>query len=580
MATMRPLPARGRRTALSLRVAALSAALSIIATAFGAMAATPTTARVSPGYAPAGEVDANPFAGQVKLRLVTGGLSSPLFVTNAGDGTDRLFVVERGGRIRVVKNGTLQGGSFLDITSKVTAGGERGLLGLAFHPAFESNHLLYVYYTRASDGDIVVAEYTAASDNQSVSASTEDPLLVIDHSTYANHNGGMLAFGPDGELYIGTGDGGGSGDPFENAQNTSRLLGKILRIHPTGSGTYSIPSGNPYAAGPGADEVWDHGLRNPWRFSFDRATGTLWIADVGQNAWEEVNREAASTGGRNYGWDCREGKHWYETTGCDTSAPWPYVDPILEYSHSLGCSITGGYVYRGSIFDDLVGNYVYGDYCSGRLWSVTAAGSTPVSQGSASVNISSFGESEDGEIYLTDLNGRLYWVIAPPFTDITNSSFLMDIIWLEESGITKGCTPTTFCPNDDVTRGQMAAFLARALSLPTTDTDYFTDDAGSIYQNDINKLAAAGITKGCTATRFCPDDPVTRGQMAAFLVRALGLPPTGTDFFTDDESSTFEGDINRLAASGITKGCTPTTFCPDDDVTRGQMAAFLHRAFE
>ena len=547
----------------------LALMLGVMALPSTASAVSTTSEAASPAEA---VVAASPFAGQVQLRLITSGLASPLYVTNAGDGSGRLFVVERAGRIRVVKNGALQAGSFLDLSSKVLAGGERGLLGLAFHPDFATNRKLYAYYTR-SDGDIVLAKYTAAAGLQSASASSEQILLTIEHSQYSNHNGGMLAFGPDDYLYIGVGDGGGSGNPLGTAQNVNSLLGKVLRIDVNSGATYTSPAGNPFVGKSGLDEIWDYGLRNPWRFSFDSSTGELWIADVGQSAWEEVNREPAGNGGRNYGWNCREGLHPY--AGCSGS----FTNPILEYSHTYGCSITGGYVYRGSKFPDLVGSYVYGDFCSGNMWTVPAAGSSPTYHGAHSVNISSFGEGEDGEVYLTDLGGRLYQVVAPPFTDVANSPFMFDIMWLADSGITSGCGGTSFCPTTDVTRGQMAAFLARALSLPGTSTDYFTDDNSSIFEGDINRVAAADITKGCTATTFCPTTNVTRGQMAAFLARALSLPGTSTDYFTDDSSSIFEGDINRVAAAGITTGCGNGNYCPDVLVTREQMAAFLHRAF-
>ncbi len=513
-----PLPSimRGVLSRLSAVLAALALLLS---TAPGAALATPQ----APPAAPAGEaVVGGLIPGQLQPRLVTGGLASPLYVTNAGDGSGRLFVVEQAGRIRVVKNGALQSGYFLDIHTRVASGGERGLLGLAFDPAFASNGKLFVYYTSdgnngdgASPGDIVIAEYTASAGHASASASTEKVLLTIDHSTHSNHNGGMLAFGTDGYLYAGTGDGGGSGDPDENGQKTTTLLGKILRIDPDLAGSYTIPGGNPFG-----NAVWAYGLRNPWRFSFDPMAGTIWIADVGQSAYEEVNRQPASTAAVNYGWDCREGFHAYESTGCSGT----YTQPLLEYSHAFGCSITGGFVYRGSLFDDFVGNYVYGDYCSGRLWSVTSGGSTPIYHGQTGVNISSFGLGEDGEIYMTDLNGRLYWIVAPQFLDVASSSFLFDITWLADSGITAGCGGDKFCPDATVSRGQMAAFLSRALKLPATATDYFTDDESSPFEGDINRLAAAGVTGGCSASSFCPDDPVRRDQMASFLSRALALP--------------------------------------------------------
>jgi glucose/arabinose dehydrogenase len=531
-----------------------------------------TAAPLEPLPAPLASTAA-PFGGQVQLRLVTAGLSSPVYVTHAGDGSGRLFVVQRGGLVRVVKDGALQAGSFLNLTGKVLSGGERGLLGLAFHPNFTTNRALYAYYTRPG-GDIVIAKYEAAANLQSASAASEQVVLVIEHSEYANHNGGMIAFGPDGYLYLGVGDGGGAGDPHGNGQNKNTLLGKILRINVNTGNPYSNPADNPFVGVAGADEIWSYGVRNPWRFSFDRATDAMWIGDVGQGSWEEINREPADTGGRNYGWDCREGKHSY--SGCAGS----FTDPLVEYSHSFGCSVTGGYVYRGSLFDDFVGHYVYGDYCSGNVWTIPAGGNSPTYHGAKGVNISSFGEGENGEVYMTDLGGRLYWVVAPPFTDVANSQFLFDIMWLADSGITSGCGANRFCPATSVTREQMAAFLDRALDLDSTNQDFFTDDESSIFEASINRMAAAGITSGCSATRFCPGLTITREQMAAFLDRALDPDPTNQDFFTDDESSIFEASINRLAAAGITSGCGGNSFCPTTNVTREQMAAFLRRAFD
>ena len=421
-------------------------------------------------------------------------------------------------------NGKLQAGSFLDITDRVLAGGERGLLGLAFHTDFASNRFLYAFYTRA-DGDLVISRFTANVGLAAASGTTEQILLRIEHSANSNHNGGQLAFGPDGYLYVGTGDGGGGGDPDGNGQSIGTLLGKILRIDVdgTGAGTfgnYAIPGTNPFVGVTGADEIWDFGLRNPWRFSFDRATDALWIGDVGQGDWEEIDREpAGDPGGRNYGWNVMEGAHCYNATTCDQTGK---TLPIAEYSHSFGCSVTGGFVYRGSTQPDLVGQYVFADYCSGRIWTIPAGGTAKTERLQASVNISSFGESEGGELYATHLGGALYRVVAPPFSDITSSSFLDDINWLYYAGITTGCGGGLYCPLANVSRAQMASLLVRALDLPpTTTTDYFTDDAGSIHEADINAFRAAGITSGCGPGLYCPLGNVTREQMAAFLGRAL-----------------------------------------------------------
>jgi len=352
----------------------------------------------------------------LSLPIIASGFSQPTQVTNAGDGTNRLFVVERRGTIRVVEAGVLKAGFFLDIRSLVAdAGSEQGLLGLAFHPNFETNRRLFVYYTR-NGGDIVVARFVTNVARTAVVLSSRSNVMVIEHSARTNHNGGAMAFGPDGYLYIGTGDGGGAGDPYRNGQSKTRnLLAKILRINIDGTGAgqygkYSIPSTNPFRGSiTGLDEVWAYGLRNPWRISFDRGTGAFFIADVGQNRYEEIDREPAGyRGGRNYGWNVMEGKHCYARTTCSLSGD---TLPVAEYAHgSSNCSITGGYVYRGPTQPKLVGAYFFADFCSGRIWSMAANGSTLWLRRDTTLNITSFGESEDGELYLVTLPGRLYQV--------------------------------------------------------------------------------------------------------------------------------------------------------------------------
>ena len=350
----------------------------------------------------------------ISMPRIATGFSSPTQVTNAGDGTGRLFVVERRGTVKLLEGGVARSRLFLDIRSLVDdTSGERGLLGLAFHPDFETNRRLFVYYTR-NGGDIVVARYTTNVARDRVVHATGQNILLIEHSARTNHNGGAMAFGPDGYLYIGTGDGGGANDPARNGQSrTKNLLAKILRIdvNGTGAGTYSryrIPPTNPYrGAIVGRDEVWAWGLRNPWRISFDRATGAFFIADVGQNRWEEINREPGGyRGGRNYGWNIMEGKHCVRT-GCSLAGD---TLPVAEYSHSRGCSITGGYVYRGPTQTKLVGQYFFADFCSGRIWSMAANGSTLWQRRQVALNITSFGESEDGELYVVTHDGRLYQI--------------------------------------------------------------------------------------------------------------------------------------------------------------------------
>jgi glucose/arabinose dehydrogenase len=356
-------------------------------------------------------------AGRLRLGTIVGALDQPLYLTNAGDGTQRLFVVERTGRVRVVLGGVLQSAAFLDLTGKVSCcDSERGLLGLAFHPSFASNRRLFAYYTDPT-GDIIVAEYTANSARTSAAASTERVLLRITHRTYANHDGGWLGFGPDGYLYIATGDGGGGGDPLGNGQNKNTLLGKMLRIDVNGAQPYAIPPTNPFATSGGAKEVWAWGLRNPWRDSFDRERGDLYIGDVGQGAYEEIDRAGPAQGGQNYGWNVLEGFSCYNATTCASAGK---TLPIAAYAHgsgdSIGCSVSGGYIYRGAGQPALQGHYILGDYCSGRIWTLYQDENVAnlVSQGQFAVNISSFGESENGEVYLTDLGGTLYRVLVTP----------------------------------------------------------------------------------------------------------------------------------------------------------------------
>ena len=343
------------------------------------------------------------------------GLAQPVVITHAGDGSGRLFVVEQPGRIRIIKNGVLLATSFLDIGARITSDGERGLLGLAFPPGFNTKRYFYIFYTNLS-GDIVIARYrVSAASADLADANSEQIVLTIPHPTNANHNGGQLAFsGRDGFLYIGTGDGGAGNDPPDNAQNGNVLLGKILRIDvETGSpATYTIPGNNPFATSTDVRrEIWALGLRNPWRFSFDRLTNDLYIADVGQNAIEEVNYQlATSAGGENYGWRVLEG------TRCTNLNPpactaGGFTPPVIEYPHSLGCSVTGGYVYRGATYARMQGLYFYGDYCSGRIWGMRREAGVWQNNEllDTTFNISTFGEDEAGNLYLADYTtGTIY----------------------------------------------------------------------------------------------------------------------------------------------------------------------------
>ncbi len=344
--------------------------------------------------------------------VVTTGLSSPLFVGHAGDGSNRLFILEQGGVAKVLQPGSSTPTVFLDIHTKVVAGGERGLLGLAFHPQYGANGRFFVYYTRSGDGALAIAEYHVSAD-PNVANPTESVLLTIPHPTNTNHNGGMLAFGPDGYLYMGVGDGGSGNDPPSNAQNINVLLGKILRIDvdhpdPVAGTLYSSPADNPFVNAPGRDEIFAFGMRNPWRFSFDRGTGQQWVADVGQGTREEVDSPIVNGG--NYGWRVYEGS---VCTNNDPSLcnPANYLFPIFDYTHSGGrCSITGGYVYRGSQGALPLGTYVYGDYCSGEIFAWD--GSTQSTLLDTTLNISSFGEDQAGELYVVNLGGTVSKIVS------------------------------------------------------------------------------------------------------------------------------------------------------------------------
>jgi glucose/arabinose dehydrogenase len=379
----------------------------------GGGAAVPEKSRKDGAQAAPLAEGAPPDEISIGLRRVASGFSSPIGVTGAGDGRRWLYVVEQDGRIVLLRDGRRS--QFLDVSDRTEGGGEQGLLGLAFHPGYESNGRLYVNYTDLQ-GDTVVAEYRRSRRSYARARRGSERVLLRVDQPFANHNGGGLAFGPDGMLYIALGDGGSAGDPQGSGQRKDTLLGKVLRVD-VGGDPYGVPDDNPFAGRPDArGEIWAYGLRNPWRFSFDRATGDMWIGDVGQGQWEEVNREpAGSPGGLNYGWNVKEGRACYPAgEQCEVTGEVleDMTDPLAVYSHDHGCSVTGGYVYRGRAFAGLRGNYFFGDYCSGTLWAVAAGGPArqePVKLLETDLSISSFGEDDRGEIFVTDLaGGRLY----------------------------------------------------------------------------------------------------------------------------------------------------------------------------
>jgi glucose/arabinose dehydrogenase len=360
---------------------------------------------------------AYPF--QITLAPHTSGLSLPVAITHAGDGSGRLFVIEQQGAVRIIKDGALQAVPFLNITDRVLSGSERGLLGIAFPPGFSTKGYFYVNYTRAPDGATTISRFHVTNNPDIADPNSEETLLTIGQP-FANHNGGQIAFSPrDGYLYIGMGDGGSGGDPLNLAQDFNSLLGKMLRIDvESGVTPYAIPSDNPLLNGV-RSEIWALGLRNPWRFSFDRLTHDLYMGDVGQSSREEINfQPASSTGGENYGWRILEGSLCFDPpVGC--VPPLNYAPPVAEYDHSQGCSVTGGVVYRGIRHPFMQGTYVYGDFCTGRIWRLKRSGA--VRQNTLLIDtpfqISAFGEDEAGEVYVADYaTGRIYKII---FSDMT-----------------------------------------------------------------------------------------------------------------------------------------------------------------
>ncbi len=359
----------------------------------------------------------DPWA-KVRLTPFESGFELPVYLANAGDGSGRIFVVEKAGRIKVIKDGKTLEEPFLDIVHKVRSKeSERGLLSVAFHPRYEENGRFFVNYTDL-EGDTIISEFHGGKDPDRAVSAGERIILKI-RQPASNHNGGQLQFGPDGYLYIGTGDGGSGGDPWGNAQKLSVLLGKMLRIDVDAGIPYGIPADNPFKAVSGArPEIWAYGLRNPWRFSFDSETGDMYIADVGEGKWEEVDfQPAGGRGGQNYGWNLLEGSHKFKLPdGYDTSR---LTFPVVEYSRGdLGCSVTGGYAYRGKSSPVLNGTYFFSDYCTGRLWGLRKMSDDSWEWAEfldTDLSVSSFGEDEAGELYIIDFGkGDIYRIAEAP----------------------------------------------------------------------------------------------------------------------------------------------------------------------
>ena len=457
-------------------------------------------------------------AQQLATERVATGLRSPLFLASPPGDTDRLFVLEEdAGQIRIIKNGTLLPTPFLDIRSKMSTLGERGLLGLAFHPDFAQNDLFYVHYSATGGGATTIERYEVSAGNPDVADPNSDFLILSRNQPFSNHNGGMIAFGPnDGYLYIALGDGGSGGDPFNNGQRLDTWLGKILRIDVDGGSPYAIPADNPFVGVAGAEEeIWAYGLRNPWRFSFDPANGDLYIADVGQNAWEELDYQPGSSpGGENYGWKIMEGTHCFDPPqGCNTSG---LVLPILEYGHTLGrCSITGGYVYRGSAIPGLSGTYFFGDYCTGETFSLRYVGAvTHLTDRTAELqpptgpniaNISSYGVDSSGELYILDHGrGEVLKIVG-------------DLMTLSTTPLVSGQMGTVQA--DDATPGQTVFFLYSRVG-PGNAAIAILDVVSGLSFPQLAGSAAADLGGTATLSQTLP--PATAGLIVWLQAVELG----------------------------------------------------------
>jgi len=571
--------------------------------------------------------------------IATSSLTAPVQVTNANDGSGRLFVVDHAGLVRIVENGTLLPTPFLDITALVTFNGEQGLNSVAFHPNFASNGYFYVNYCNniGSPGDITVARYSVSGGNPDVAdPNSAQIVLVVPHPTNTNHWGGQMFFGPnDGYLYVSTGDGGSGGDPPNNAQNLQVMLGKMLRIDVDGSGAvpcgqanpmpYAIPPTNPFAGTANCGEIWAYGLRNPWRWSFDRSTHDMVIGDVGQNCYEEVDFQPAASGGaENYGWRIMEALHCYNTDGsCSTvsCSQTGLVLPMIEETHTDGwCALIGGFVYRGTAIPGLAGLYLYSDNCLGAIYAADpATGWTRSLLLPSGYSVSGFGEDEAGEVYVVDYSGGVYRLDpatspGPSATSLSPASAIAGdpdlAVSVAGSGFVEGSSvrwngadrPTTFhsstlltaaIPATDIATSGSAQVMVFTPSPGGGSSNSLTFDINTTFldvPNDyfayayIEAVFNAGVTAGCDVRVYCPTAPATRAQMAVFLLKAKNgsgytPPPCSGAVFQDVPCSggAFDPWIEDLFGRGITGGCqvSPPLYCPADSVTRAQMAAFL-----
>ncbi len=500
------------------------------------------------------------------LRQIAQGFAAPVYLTHAGDGSGRLFVVEKGGTIRIIQNGQVLAQPFLDITDRVGNDGEAGLLSIAFPPDYATSGYFFVYYNHADknlvgpepeDGgsnggyDTVVARFRVTGDPNRADKNSEERILVR-NQPFTNHNGGLVKFGPDGYLYIGLGDGGSGGDPYDTGQNVNSLLGKILRITVGPSGAYTIPPTNPFVNRAGARaEIWDWGLRNPWRYSFDRQTGDLWIGDVGQSTREEISLHPAGTsGGLNFGWDCFEGTLSRETSATCTG---PFVPPVLDYGRGEGQSVTGGYVYRGAAWSEFVGRYFFADFSQGRIWSIARNGDGWTNkrlEQDTSEQISSFGEDETGELYVVAIGGKIFQIVdtSSPAAALSTSSFVATpasgvagdvvtyaLVLRNTGGATAGAVQASvpvpaalaYVPNSL----QATAGTASAVSAPSL-TWLGVIGAGQQVTVTYQATVKNGVSGSApTTAQVTPPGVATLSLVAPLTVRLSGVGVADPDFF-------------------------------------------------
>jgi len=574
------------------------------------------------------------------IRIIqrASGFTSPLGIANAGDGTNRLFIVEQGGRIRIWNGTQVLATPFLDISALVLSGGEQGLLGLAFHPNYESNGFFYVNYTCRNtapacsgggfgNADSVLARYQVSAGDPNVADPASASVMTVIDDPFSNHNGCNLMFGRDGYLYVSLGDGGSGGDQCEYAQNlmwdfvstggsctnTSRanrrtFWGKMLRLDADQNVTvppfYGIPPTNPYtgAADPSdliPDEIWAYGLRNPFRFSFDRLTGDLWVGDVGQNTREEATLlPFPLPGGQNFGWDVLEGFFCHEDVpagSCNAFLSGGSLLPAFDYPRTDGATIIGGFVYRGRPVSQLIsGNYVFADNSNGRIWRAVRSMNWQKQLLFNTTNgPAGFGEDELGRLFYAGLfNGTLNQIAPFTFQDVDPTHFAWSFVEsIYEASVTGGCGGDNYCPGNTTTRGEMAVFLLRTrfgstYTPPACTSPTFSDvPCSNLFAPWIYDLVSRSVTGGCGNGQYCPNSPITREQMAVFLLRtsdgpAYVPPACTTPTFNDVPcSSGFARWIEELVRRGVTGGCGGGSYCPTTAVTRDQMAIFLVAMF-